>query len=124
MYPPIPLLTPPSIRVRWAAEAGSAGREPPGQRGRDAGGRTRTSKGVSPQRDLNPPRLPVPPRPPQLKDRERGYSGRMTDQADRERESRESDITKFEEQRLEYEAEREASAEQVQGEQKTVQDEP
>ena len=48
----------------------------------------------------------------------------MTDQADRERESRESDITKFEEQRLEDEAEREASAEQLQGEQATAEDEP
>ena len=35
----------------------------------------------------------------------------MTDQADRERESRESPITKFEEQRLEDEAEREDAAE-------------
>src|SRR5204862_7487200 len=29
----------------------------------DAGERTRTSKGLAAQRDLNPPRLPVPPRP-------------------------------------------------------------
>ena len=29
----------------------------------DAGGRTRTSKDLAAQRDLNPPRLPIPPRP-------------------------------------------------------------
>ena len=29
----------------------------------NAGGRTRTSKDLTAQRDLNPPRLPVPPRP-------------------------------------------------------------
>jgi hypothetical protein len=37
----------------------------------------------------------------------------MTDQADRERESRDSEITKFEEQRLDEEAEREGAAEQL-----------
>jgi hypothetical protein len=41
----------------------------------------------------------------------------MTDQADRERESRESDITKYEEIRLEEEAEREAQTERLQDEQ-------
>jgi hypothetical protein len=48
----------------------------------------------------------------------------MTDQADRERESRESPITKFEEQRLEEEEEREATAEQLQREQQPDQNEP
>jgi hypothetical protein len=38
----------------------------------------------------------------------------MTDQMDRERESRESDVTKFEEIRREEEAEREDAAERVQ----------
>jgi hypothetical protein len=37
----------------------------------------------------------------------------MTDQMDRERESRESDITKFEEIRQEEQAERDAAAERV-----------
>jgi hypothetical protein len=41
----------------------------------------------------------------------------MSDQADRERESRESPITKFEEQRLEDEAERERVAGELQDEQ-------
>ncbi len=40
----------------------------------------------------------------------------MSDQADRERESRESPITKFEEQRLEDEAERERVAGQLEDE--------
>ncbi len=48
----------------------------------------------------------------------------MTDQADRERESRESDITKFEEIRLEEEAERERLTERVQDEQQPEQNEP
>ncbi|MFL5970841.1 MAG: hypothetical protein ACJ750_00430 [Gaiellaceae bacterium] len=48
----------------------------------------------------------------------------MTDQADRERESRESDITKFEEIRLEEEAEREGLSEQVQDEQHPEKNEP
>jgi hypothetical protein len=48
----------------------------------------------------------------------------MTDQADRERESRESDITKFEEIRLEEEAEREAQTERLQDEQQPEQSEP
>jgi hypothetical protein len=47
----------------------------------------------------------------------------MTDQADRERESRESDITKFEEQRLQEEVEREGAAEQLENEQQSDQDE-
>jgi hypothetical protein len=38
----------------------------------------------------------------------------MTDQQDRERESRESDVTKFEEIRQEEQAERDAAAERVQ----------
>jgi hypothetical protein len=41
----------------------------------------------------------------------------MSDQEDRERESRESPVTKFEEIRLEEEAEREAAAERLQDEQ-------
>ena len=48
----------------------------------------------------------------------------MTDQADRERESRESPITKFEEQRLEEEEERDSTAEQLQDEQEPDQREP
>ena len=47
----------------------------------------------------------------------------MTDQADRERESRESDVTKFEELRLEDEAEREEAAERLRGEQDPDQNE-
>src|SRR5262245_18925924 len=35
----------------------------------DAGGRTRTSKDLAAQRDLNPPRLPIPQRPRAAKDR-------------------------------------------------------
>jgi hypothetical protein len=46
----------------------------------------------------------------------------MTDQADRERESRESDTTKFEEIRREDEAERERMADDLAGEQ--LEDEP
>ena len=48
----------------------------------------------------------------------------MTDQADRERESRESPITKFEEQRLEDEAERDSTAESLQEEQQPERHEP
>jgi hypothetical protein len=40
----------------------------------------------------------------------------MTDQADRERESRESDVTKFEELRVEDEAEREEAAQRLEEE--------
>jgi hypothetical protein len=48
----------------------------------------------------------------------------MSDQADRERESRESDITKFEEIRLEEEAEREQAAQRVRDEQEPEQNKP
>ena len=48
----------------------------------------------------------------------------MTDQMDRERESRESDITKFEEIRQEEEAERDAAVERLQDEQQPGQNEP
>jgi hypothetical protein len=48
----------------------------------------------------------------------------MTDQADRERESRESDITKFEEIRLEEETEREQAAQRVRDEQEQEQNKP
>jgi hypothetical protein len=48
----------------------------------------------------------------------------MTDQEDRERESRESPVTKFEEIRLEEEAERERAAERLQDEQEPEQNEP
>jgi hypothetical protein len=48
----------------------------------------------------------------------------MTDQADRERESRESPVTKFEEIRLEEESEREEAAERLQEEQQAEQNEP
>jgi hypothetical protein len=48
----------------------------------------------------------------------------MTDQADRERESRESPVTKFEEQRLDEETEREQAAELLQGDQEPEQNEP
>jgi hypothetical protein len=48
----------------------------------------------------------------------------MTDQADRERESRESPITKFEEQRLQEEAERDSTADRLQDEQEPDQNEP
>ncbi|HZM19129.1 MAG TPA: hypothetical protein VFB87_06940 [Gaiellaceae bacterium] len=48
----------------------------------------------------------------------------MTDQEDRERESRESDITKFEEIRIEEEAERESQSERLKDEQQPEQNEP
>ena len=48
----------------------------------------------------------------------------MADQMDRERESRESDVTKFEEIRLEEEAEREGLAERLQDEQQPDENEP
>jgi len=48
----------------------------------------------------------------------------MTDQMDRERESRESDVTKFEEIRREDEAERDAAAERLQDEQQPDPNEP
>jgi len=48
----------------------------------------------------------------------------MTDQRDRERESRESPVTKFDEIRLEEESEREEAAERLQEEQPAEQDEP
>ena len=48
----------------------------------------------------------------------------MTDQADRERESRESPITKFEEQRLEDEAERERVADDLASEQRQDEQQP
>jgi hypothetical protein len=48
----------------------------------------------------------------------------MSDQADRERESRESDITKFEEIRLADEAEREETAQRLKDEQTPEPDEP
>jgi hypothetical protein len=48
----------------------------------------------------------------------------MTDQADRERESRESPITKFEEQRLQEETERDSTADRLQDEQEPDQNEP
>ena len=106
------------------SEAGYAGRETAAAASSDAGGRTRTSKGREAQRDLNPPRLPVPPRPRLFKDRGGGYARRMSDQADRERESRESDITKFEEIRLADEAEREATAQRLQDEEQQEPNEP
>ncbi|HET8653583.1 MAG TPA: hypothetical protein VFM13_13560 [Gaiellaceae bacterium] len=48
----------------------------------------------------------------------------MTDPLDRERESRESDVTKFEEARLEEETERDDAAERLQDEQQPEQTEP
>jgi hypothetical protein len=48
----------------------------------------------------------------------------MSDPADRERESRETDITKFEERRRQEELEREKAAERVQEEQQPEQNEP
>jgi hypothetical protein len=48
----------------------------------------------------------------------------MSDQADRERESRESDITKFEEIRLEDEAEREETAQRLRDEETPEANEP
>jgi hypothetical protein len=48
----------------------------------------------------------------------------MADQEDRERESRESPVTKFEEIRLEEEAEREDTAERLQDEQQPDENEP
>ena len=48
----------------------------------------------------------------------------MTDRADRGRESRESDVTKFEEQRLEEEAARDEAAERLQSEPEPDRNEP
>jgi hypothetical protein len=48
----------------------------------------------------------------------------MSDPMERERESRESDITKFEERRQQEELEREEAAERVQDEQQPEQNEP
>jgi hypothetical protein len=48
----------------------------------------------------------------------------MSDPMERERESRESDVTKFEELRQEEELEREGAAERVQDEQQPDQNEP
>jgi hypothetical protein len=48
----------------------------------------------------------------------------MSDPMERERESRESDITKFEERRQQDELERETAAERVQEEQQPEQNEP
>jgi hypothetical protein len=48
----------------------------------------------------------------------------MTDQRDRERESRESPVTKFDEIRLEEESEREEAAERLQDEQEPDENEP
>jgi hypothetical protein len=48
----------------------------------------------------------------------------MTDQEDRERESRESPVTKFEEIRLEEESEREGAAERLQDEQHPDENKP
>jgi hypothetical protein len=48
----------------------------------------------------------------------------MATPEDRERESRETDVTKFEELRQEEELEREGAAERVQEEQQPDQDEP
>ena len=48
----------------------------------------------------------------------------MTDQADRERESRETDVTKFEERRQEEAMERDDAAERLQDEQQPEQNEP
>src|SRR5215204_2471602 len=71
MYPTLPLLTLRRINLAGAVRQRGEGRlrRPEAVRPAlpDAGGRTRTSKGVSPQRDLNPPRLPVPPRPPAVR---------------------------------------------------------
>jgi hypothetical protein len=62
----------------------------------NAGERTRTSKGPSPQRDLNPPRLPIPPRPRFEKNTAEQAVPVTREQDDRELESRESAETKFE----------------------------
>ena len=48
----------------------------------------------------------------------------MTDQTDRERESRESELTNFQEKRVEEAAEREQAAERLQDEQQPDQNEP
>jgi hypothetical protein len=114
---PLPMYIPRLLFSRVRTSARGRGARYPGaenQTPRDAGGRTRTSKGREAQRDLNPPRLPVPPRPPRLKDRADGYERLMSDQADRERESRESDITKFEEIRQADEEERLETAQRLQ----------
>jgi hypothetical protein len=66
------------------------------------------------QRVLNPPRLPVPPRPRgRLKDRGGGYHPAMSTPEERERESRESEHTKFEELSEEIEREQHEAAEKI-----------
>ena len=54
-------------------------------------------RGALPQRDLNPPRLPVPPRPRFAKDRSEQSTAVMREQDERERESRESPETRYDE---------------------------
>ena len=79
----------------------------------NAGERTRTSKGRVPQRDLNPPRLPVPPRPRFEKDRGEQALPNMREQDERERESRESPETRYEEVVQEESEERSDAAERL-----------
>jgi hypothetical protein len=71
-----------------------------------AGERTRTSRGLAAQRDLNPPRLPVPPRPHADGSRIEalGNAHAVTTRENREEESRESDETKYDEA-VEHESE-------------------
>ena len=66
------------------------------------------------QRDLNPPRLPVPPRPRGSRIERAGYAAGMDDEREqRERESRREPDTKYAEQRDPEEREREALAEDI-----------
>ena len=80
-------------------------REPPSQLEAKRGQRRRRER----HRGLNPVRLSAPPRPRRFKDRAKGNAKRMADPEQRERESRESEETKFEE-RLEEEASERADA--------------
>jgi hypothetical protein len=77
-----------------------------------AGERTRTSKGIA-HRVLNPARLPVPPHPRDSKDRAAGNQLDMATPEEREQESRESDVTKFEEQLDEDREEQREAAERI-----------
>ena len=85
---------------------------------RDTEGSEVRARGLEPPRALahrvlNPARLPVPPHPRWFKDRAAGYPRRMATPEDRERESRESDTTKFEELTEEVREEQHEAAERI-----------
>ena len=99
-------------------ESACGGSSPPGAKWvpaaarRFAGERTRTSKGASPP-GPKPGASTSSATPAWLKDRAAGYQSPMADQEQREQESRESDVTKFEERTDEQSEEREELAERL-----------